>query len=123
MHASRIFFLTPTHEIVPVPHECYVQLVRGETTLPHYAGLTMRVADWYIEKKDAGQSALVVNETYSIIVFHDNGSIDWSRCCPPGKATGDAQIWSLSAQEKARLQTLISEDGQMIEKSTRVAAA
>lgn len=123
MHASRIFFLTPTHEILPVPHECYVQLVRGEATLPHYAGQTIRVADWYTEKKDAGQSALVINETYSILVFDECGSVDWSRCCPPGQAAGDAQIWSPNAQEKTRLQTLISEDGQMIEKSARVAAA
>lgn len=123
MHASHIFFLTPTHEILPVPHEFYVQLVRGETTLPQYAGQTMRVADWYTEKNNAGQPALVVNETYSMLVFNECGSVDWSRCCPPGQAAGDAQIWSPSAQEKARLQTLISEEGQMIEKSTRVAAA
>lgn len=111
MHASRIFFLTQTHEVLPIPHECYVQVVRGETTLPHYAGKTVRVADWYTEKDNAGQPALVVNETYSMLVFDDNGRVDWSRCCQPGQAGDDAQIWSPTAQEKARLQTLISDSG------------
>jgi hypothetical protein len=111
MPVSRIFFLTQTHDVLPIPHQCYVQLVRGETTLPQYAGKTMRVADWYVEEQGAGQPAMVVNETYSILVFDDSGKIDWSRCCPSGQSEGEGQIWSPLAQEKAQLQMLASEGG------------
>lgn len=111
MHASRIFFLTDSHDVIPVPHGRYVQLVRGECTMAEFAGRMVRVADWYIKTNGADRKASVLNETYSVLIFDAAGNVDWSRCCPPGHASNNGQTWSPNDEEKNRLQDLAFSGG------------
>lgn len=49
MHRTHIFIVLQTGQIEPLRQSQYVQLLRGELTLPDYANETVRLADWYVE--------------------------------------------------------------------------
>lgn len=73
-HRSYQFLITP-EGVQPVPHDYYVDLVRGKSTSREVAGRTLRLADWYVRMED-DVPQLVVNETYSWLVFDAAGRVD-----------------------------------------------
>ena len=73
-HKTCLFFLTD-EAVLPVLHDCYVQLVEGKSVACEFFNQTFRLADWYVrvEKEVPKQ---VVNETYSWLVFDQHGRLD-----------------------------------------------
>ena len=76
-HASYVFVLDPDGDVHPLAHSLYVALARGEATAPHWAGATLRLADWYV-RLTQGEPEAVVNETYSLMRFEASGRVDWA---------------------------------------------
>ncbi|MEC4722256.1 hypothetical protein RY831_24130 [Noviherbaspirillum sp. CPCC 100848] len=79
MRQSIIFFVSETAGVRQIVHQAYVELVRGERSVPEYAGQTVRVADWYVETCDGGLGK-IDNETYSMFEFDRDGHINWPKC-------------------------------------------
>jgi hypothetical protein len=73
-HKTYLFYLTD-EAVLPVLHDCYVQLVDGKSVACEFFNQTFRLADWYVrvEKQVPKQ---VVNETYSWLVFDQHGRLD-----------------------------------------------
>lgn len=97
-HAPFVFLLDNDAVIHPLPHDVYVALVRGAAQAPEFANQTMRVADWYVRRKD-GEPAALVNETYATIVFDADG-----RASLRG---GSAAHWLPTDEERAAMHALI----------------
>jgi hypothetical protein len=74
-HHRSYQFLITDEGVLPLPHDDYVDLVRGKSILREFAGRTLRLADWYVRMED-DVPQLVVNETYSWLVFDDCGRMD-----------------------------------------------
>lgn len=73
-HRSYQFYLTDAG-VVPVFHEAYVALTRGEAVAASYAGRTLRIADWYVRMEEDVPKQ-VVNETYAWVVIDATGRAD-----------------------------------------------
>ncbi len=73
-HKSYLFYLIDD-EVIPIIHDCYVLLVKGETVAPEFVGQTLRLADLYVHMDDEVPKQ-VVNETYSWLVFDEFGRLD-----------------------------------------------
>ncbi len=73
-HESRLFLLD-NDTVLPLTHERYVALVRGEAAATEFAGHRYILVDWYL-RLDRGQAEAVVNETCSWLVFDGQGAID-----------------------------------------------
>lgn len=102
-HASYVFLLDEQGAIHPLPHRVYVSLVRGQATAPHFAGQTLRLAEWYVRLQE-GTPETVVNETYTLLAFDSEGRIDWP-------ATPDQERAALpSAEERTRMLALLFGD-------------
>jgi len=73
-HKSYQFFLNAAG-VLPILHDCYVDLVRGEAISSEFAGQTLRLASWYVRMhNDVPQQ--VVNETYDWLVIDEFGRAD-----------------------------------------------
>jgi len=73
-HKTYLFYLTD-EGVLPIPHDCYVPLVEGKSVACEFFNQTFRLADWYVRvEKEVPQ--LVVNETYSWLVFDQHGRLD-----------------------------------------------
>lgn len=97
-HASFVFLVDDDAVVHPLPHDVYVALARGVAQAPEFANQTMRVADWYVRRKD-GEPAELVNETYTTIVFDEEG-----RSSLRG---GSAAHWLPTEVERAAMHALI----------------
>lgn len=74
-HKTYLFYLTD-EDVLPIPHDYYVPLVEGKSVACEFFNQTFRLADWYVRvEKDVPQ--LVVNETYSWLVFDQQGRLDF----------------------------------------------
>jgi len=73
-HKSYQFFLTDKG-VFPIFHESYIDFVNGKAITTEFAGLTLRLADWYVQMKDDIPQQLV-NETYSWLTFDDSGRVN-----------------------------------------------
>lgn len=67
-------FLLEVEGVQPLDHALYVALARGERSLPHLAGRSMRLADWYV-KLDGGRPVAVANEWYGWVRFDAAGHL------------------------------------------------
>ena len=74
MHRTHIFIVLHTGQIEPLRQSQYVQLLRGEVTLPDYANETVRLADWYVEVTP-GRPVAVHSETYSLLHIDEKGHV------------------------------------------------
>ncbi len=118
--ASYIFVLDEADAVHPLPHALYVALARGEATAPDWAGVTVRLADWYVRLKD-GEPSTVVNETYSLMSFDARGRVDWTETpSPHPHRPGVARVsedtaWPTVAQREhmTRLLFSASTDGRV----------
>ena len=118
VHASYVFLLDESSGVHAVPHALYVALARGEATLAAMAGQTLRLADWYVRLK-GGAPDLVVNETYSLVLFDAQGRVDPAHA-PTAANTQDATpenpAWP-SAAERRRMRELLFGDAQAADAS------
>ena len=73
-HESRLFLLDG-NTVLPLAHERYVALARGEAAAGKFAGRRFILVDWYL-RLDCGQADAVVNETCSWLVFDAQGWLD-----------------------------------------------
>jgi hypothetical protein len=73
-HKSYQFFLTDAG-VLPIRHDCYVDLVTGKAISSELAGQTVRLADWYVRMQD-DMPQEVVNETYTWLVLDEFGRAD-----------------------------------------------
>jgi hypothetical protein len=73
-HKSYQFFLAGT-DVLPIMHDCYVDLIEGRAIASDFAGQTLRLADWYVRMED-DRPQQVVNETYSWLVIDEFGRAD-----------------------------------------------
>ena len=73
-HESRLFLLDG-NTVLPLAHERYVALARGEAAAGEFAGRRFILVDWYL-RLDCGQADAVVNETCSWLVFNAQGWLD-----------------------------------------------
>ena len=73
-HKSYQFYLFDG-EVIPIVHDCYVLLVKGEAVTSEFAGQMLLLADWYVRMEDDVPKQ-VVNETYSWVVFDEFGRLD-----------------------------------------------
>jgi hypothetical protein len=73
-HKSYQFYLV-NGEVMPIVHDCYGLLVKGEAVASEFARQTLRLADWYVRMDDEVPKQ-VVNETYSWQVFDEFGRLD-----------------------------------------------
>lgn len=109
-HASYVFLLDEQGAIHPLPHRIYVSLVRGQASAPHFAGQTLRLAEWYVRLQQ-GTPETVVNETYTLLAFDAEGRIDWP-------ATPDHARDALpSAEERTRMLGLLFGDENPAERA------
>lgn len=107
-YASFVFLLDSSDEVHPVPHGLYVALARGEATIEAMAGRTLRVADWYV-RLNGGAPETVVNETYSLVLFDEQGRAKPTQAHPALKTPGDRAenpAWP-TVEERARMQALL----------------
>ena len=93
-----MFLLDEGSNVHPVPHALYVALVRGQASAPSLAGQTLRLADWYVRLKN-GEPDTVVNETYSVVRFDVQGSVDRSEM-PAAPVVQDADWPTLAERER-----------------------
>ena len=73
-YKSYLFYLTD-QGVLPILHDCYVPLVKGEAVACEFFKQTFRLADWYV-RIEKGVPKQVVNETYSWLVFNQHGRLD-----------------------------------------------
>ena len=73
-HKTCLFYLTD-EAVLPVLHDCYVQLVEGKSVACEFFNQTLRLADWYVRVENEVPKQ-VVNETYSWLVFDQHGRLD-----------------------------------------------
>ena len=73
-YQSYQFFLTDAG-VLPIRHDCYVDLVTGKAIASEFAGQRLRLADWYVRMHD-GAPQEVVNETYTWLVLDEFGRAD-----------------------------------------------
>ena len=73
-HESRLFLLDDD-AVLPLAHERYVALARGNAAAREFAGHRYILLDWYL-RLDCGQPEAVVNETCSWLVFDAEGLLD-----------------------------------------------
>ena len=73
-HKSYLFYLIDD-EVMPIVHDYYVLLVKGEATASEFARQTLRLADLYVRMEDEVPKQ-VVNENYSWQVFDELGRLD-----------------------------------------------
>ncbi len=73
-HESRLFLLDK-NEVLPLAHDRYVALARGEAPAGEFADRRFILVDWYL-RLDCGQPEAVVNETRSWLVFDAKGWLD-----------------------------------------------
>lgn len=77
-HDDRAFrsyvFLLETEGVQPLDHALYVALARHERALPHLAGRSMRLADWYV-KLEGGRPVSVANEWCGWVRFDTGGRL------------------------------------------------
>ena len=73
-HKSYQFFLT-AEGVIPIRHDCFVDLVRGEAISSEFTGQTLRLADCYVRMQDDVPQE-VVNETYNWLVLDKFGRAD-----------------------------------------------
>ena len=73
-HKTCLFYLTD-EAVLPVLHDCYVQLVEGKPVAREFFNQTLRLADWYVRVENEVPKQ-VVNETYSWLVFDQHGRLD-----------------------------------------------
>lgn len=73
-YRSYQFFVTDSG-VLPIRHDCYVDLVAGQAISSELAGKTLRLADWYVRLHD-GVPREVVNETYGWLVLDEFGRAD-----------------------------------------------
>ena len=99
-HASYVFLLDEGGDVHPVPPALYVALARGQASAPSLAGRTLRLADWYVRLK-GGEPDTVVNETYSLVRFDAQGSVDRA-AMPAAPVVQDADWPTLTERERMR---------------------
>ncbi len=75
-HVSYVFVLGNDGVVHPLPHTLYVALARGDAAAPDWAGVTVRLADWYVRMKGDRPGALV-SESYTFMSFDAAGRVDW----------------------------------------------
>ena len=90
-HKSRLFLLDG-NTVLPLAHERYVALARGEAPATEFAGRRFILVDWYL-RVDCGKADAVVNETCSWLVFDAQGWLD-----PHAAHTIDAEAAPTEAQ-------------------------
>ena len=73
-HKTYLFYLTD-EGVLPILHDCYVPLVEGKSVACEFFNQTFRLADWYV-RVDKEVPKQVVNETYSWLVFDQQGRLD-----------------------------------------------
>lgn len=73
-YRSYQFFLTDDG-VLPVRHDCYVDLVSGKAISSEFAGHKLRLANWFVRLHD-GAPQEVVNETYHWLVLDEFGRAD-----------------------------------------------
>ena len=73
-YKSYLFYLIDD-EVIPIVHDCYVLLVKGEADASEFAGQMLLLADLYVRMDDEVPKQ-VVNETYSWLVFDKFGRLD-----------------------------------------------
>ena len=76
---SVIFVVRGDGEVSRIAQRDYVKLLGGALQLPQHANKALRIADWYVDRREGG-ARIVVNETYSVLKLDARGAIDWSRC-------------------------------------------
>jgi hypothetical protein len=74
-HQSFVLFMLDDGQIKYIAPVAYVALVRGEVSMPEYAGQRMRVADLYVALHE-GSASEIDNETYSYLYFDERGHAD-----------------------------------------------
>lgn len=110
-HASYVFLLDEQGGIHPLPHRLYVDMVRGKTVTPQFAGQTLRLAEWYVRLHQDEPEA-VVNETYTLLSFDGKGRVDWSATpsLHPNRASDAVVVEAVglpSAAERAQMRALL----------------
>src|SRR5574340_22876 len=94
-------------EVITQVDAVLVEYRRREAALPHFAGRTLRLAEWYVRLHDADPEA-VVNETYVLIRIGPEGHADWSASsdleCRHGsqKAAENAALPNATERERMR---------------------
>jgi len=73
-HKTYLFYLAD-EGVLPVPHDCYISLVEGESVACEFFNKTLRLADWYV-RVEKDKPVEVVNESYSWLVFDQHGRLD-----------------------------------------------
>ena len=110
-YASFVFLLDGSGDVHAVPHALYVALARGQASAPALAGQTLRLADWYVRLK-GGKPDVVVNETYGLARFNEQGEVDWARSSSTHpRRPGDIPVpedatWP-TATERERMQAIL----------------
>ena len=74
-HYKSYQFYLIDDEVMPIVHDCYALLVKGEAIASKFAGQALRLADLYVRMDDEVPKQ-VVNETYSWLVFDAFGRLD-----------------------------------------------
>ena len=75
-HETRLF-LIEENTVKSLKHDSYLELVRGKSTAPEFAGRRFMLVDWYL-RLACGQPEIVVNETCSWLVFDAEGRLDFN---------------------------------------------
>lgn len=115
-HASYVFLLDDAGGIHPLPHALYVALARGEGTSPSLAGLTLRIADWYV-RVPCGEPKEIVSEWYGWARFDDQGKFDPTATPPEGSGGSSHRTDNIdpsafpTPEERIRMLTLLDENG------------
>ena len=89
-HVSYVFVLGEPESVHPLPHTLYVALARGEATAPDWAGVTVRLADWYV-RMDGDRPDALVGETYTFMSFDTQGRVDWPSTPAPHPGRPDVR--------------------------------
>lgn len=74
-YQDYIFFKLNDESILNITHANYVDLVKGYTTMPEFAGLKLQIADLYVSIKN-DKPDRIVNCTYSFLNFDQFGHAD-----------------------------------------------
>jgi hypothetical protein len=72
MHKDYVFLCPSPNEVVPVPHDVYVALMRKQQSLTQHAGQQVRLAILYVAMHD-GRPVEAVNAHYSLLDFDEAG--------------------------------------------------
>lgn len=74
-HHRSFQFLLSDAGVIPLAHDTFVALMRGEAAAAAFAGQTLRLADWYV-RMEGEVPAQVVNESYTWLPVDAGGRAD-----------------------------------------------